>query len=207
MQVAAGSNGGAADNNGGAAGNDGGDGGGGDGDGGDGDGGGGDGDGGGGAGGSGGGAAGSEAGAAGGDGGDGGDGAPSSSTRRPPIQSVQREPIPIAEAQTRLAALSYSLGDAAPEGDCYPLSVLTSVGTISPAEAVEPTGETMDLVLQTRKASIDTIVGDSIGGIDGAVFRAGEKLPSDAGEAEAAMEAWRECGLLHHAAPNKGLSS
>eukprot|EP00966_Prymnesium_polylepis_P211286 4892712-Prymnesium_polylepis.1 len=99
-----------------------------------------------------------------GGGGAGGGGA----SRRPPIQSVQRQPIPIAEVHARLATLSYSLGDAAPEGDCYPLSVLASVGDITPAEAVEPTAQTIAKVVTTRNAAIDLIVGESIGGIDGA---------------------------------------
>ena len=134
-----------------------------------------------------------------GGGGAGGGGA----SRRPPIQSVQRQPIPIAEVHARLATLSYSLGDAAPEGDCYPLSVLASVGDITPAEAVEPTAQTIAKVVTTRNAAIDLIVGESIGGIGGAVFPAGEGLPADAGEAEAAMAAWREGGHWSDGLPFK----
>ena len=114
--------------------------------------------------------------------------------RRPPVQSVQRTPIPVVEVHALLATLSYSLGGAARNGDCYLLSTFASVGGITPEEAANPTSETTEKVISTRNAAIDLIVGESVHGIDGSTFRSGEKLPADGEKGEEAMAAWREAG-------------
>ena len=112
-----------------------------------------------------------------------------------PIESIRKPPVPINVAHSRLAALGYASGAAAPNGDCYPLSVLAAMGDITEAEAINPTPETNQKVLTLRKAGVDLIAGtEAIGGIDAAVFRVGEKLPADARRAEAAMKAWRKLG-------------
>lgn len=68
-----------------------------------------------------------------------------------------------------LAEFSFSLKAAEREGDCWPISILASAGTITIEEAVSPTESTKAKVKELRTKGIDYVTASDIDGVQGRV--------------------------------------
>ena len=86
---------------------------------------------------------------------------------RGPIASHVLTPRDEAQSLGELKELGFSPHDAARNGDCWPLSVLTSAKKITTEEAAAPTPQTDGKVEAARKQAIVLVTASRIGGVDG----------------------------------------
>ena len=122
---------------------------------------------------------------------------------QPNVDTQMLPPMSIAQLTFQLEGVGFARSSADKNGDCFPLSAMAGF-EITAAAARKPTAATTAKVRQVREDAIDRLAGDAaIGGIDAAVFRAGERLSEDAAAAAAAMAAWREPGFWHTNQVNK----
>eukprot|EP00966_Prymnesium_polylepis_P334485 7389864-Prymnesium_polylepis.1 len=115
--------------------------------------------------------------------------------------------IAVSELMGRLASIGFTRSSARGNGDCYPMSVMAGF-EISATAAKQPTAATTEAVRGVREGAVGILAGEAaVDGIDAVVFRAGERLPEDAGAARTAMADWREPGFWSSAGANGNRSS
>ena len=99
-----------------------------------------------------------------------------------------------AEVIRYLASIGLMLTEAAPNGDCFPLSAMAG-HKISAQQAVAPDDETHTKVRQLRNDAVDTITGSApIGVVDARIVHTLQRLPGAPAHARRAMARWRELG-------------
>ena len=112
--------------------------------------------------------------------------------KREPKASQFKPSLPLDAVLAKVRPLGYSLGRAAAQGDCYPLSVMAG-HEITAEEAAAPSRATTAAVLVVRRAAVGLIVGDdAIGGVPSATVRENEGLPRTHGAAERTLKNWRK---------------
>ena len=105
-------------------------------------------------------------------------------------QSKVKPPIPAPDAHSSLLGIGFTIGNAARNGDCFPLSVFSGF-EMKASDRLEA----IDLVVESRSAAVDLLTGtDLIGGIDPCVVREQEGLPVDREGAEETLRDWRQLG-------------
>jgi len=103
-------------------------------------------------------------------------------------------PVPRAELRSQLSAAGFERGEAAPDGDCFPLSAMAGF-EISAVQAARPDAAASEQVRGVRAGAVGIITGDEpIDGVPVEIFRESEYLPRDADAASAALAPWLQCG-------------
>lgn len=109
-------------------------------------------------------------------------------------------PIPVATAHKPLGEIGFRAGQAARNGDCFPLSVGSGFEFY---DATKPSPATHDRVRAIRNAAVDLVCGDgTIGGVAASVVRTAECLPKGKAMAERKLKDWRANGHWMHDGAN-----